>query len=142
MSRPAHTPLEPASAVLSRASGPDANGPLPSARLAAILAPANPPKLKFLDKLIAEQKEYDASRVRALTDSEEFSQLIRALNFAAELREWSQRRLAAKIGLPKSTWQRVCQANVNPAEWLPRLRTAAARLRTNVEGIESHGPIA
>jgi len=97
--------------------------------LAQILAPSYCPEIKFVNKVIAEQKAFDASRQNLLTDSAELSKVIAALKSKAEAEQWSQRELADKIGLPVSTWRWVCNGSAKPAEWLPRLRRAAARIQ-------------
>ena len=125
----------PRSAATTRPTVPNGNGPLPRARLTQILAPSHTPNLKLLDKLIAEQRAHDASRQNLLTDSAELSKVIAVLQSKAKAEEWSQRELAAKVGLSKSTWHRICKGHVAPAEYLPRLRSAAARLQ---KGVNTH----
>ena len=118
----------PASAVPSRPSGPNRNGPLSRARLAHILAPGNSSKLKFLDKLIAEQKNFDANRAQTANHSAALVRLVAAVQGRAALEEWSQREVCARLGFTRTSWQRLCAGQVNPIEWLPRLRDAAHRL--------------
>lgn len=120
----------PASAVLSRLSGPNRNGPLSRARLAHILAPGYSQKLKFLDKLIAEQKNFEANRAQAAGQSAALVRIVATVQDKAAREEWSQREVCARLGLTRTSWQRLCAGHVNPAEWLPRLRDAAHRLPT------------
>lgn len=120
------------SAVLTRPSGPDGNGPGCSAAIRAALNPPNPPKLKFLAKLIGEQLAFDARQASQLTESSELSQLVGALQSKAGAEEWSERKLAAEVGLPRITWQRLCRSrDVDTSKWLPRLRHAARRLQVS-----------
>ena len=46
----------------------------------------------------------------------------------AETEEWSQRKLAEKIGIPETTFRRIRANQVNPFVWLPKIESAAFRL--------------
>ena len=116
----------PRSAVVSRPSGANEFAPLSRARLAQILAPGYCPKLKFLDKLIREQKTFDARHSETEAQSAELSKLITAIQTKAAAEEWSQREFCARLGIAPRAWRRLCARQVNAAEWLPRLRRATA----------------
>lgn len=121
-------PATAAPAVLSRPSGPNRNGPLCSARVAQILAPGHSLKLTFLDQLLAEQKQFEASRAQSAGQFAALSELVAKIQDRATGEEWSQREVCARLGITRTSWQRLCAGQVNPAEWLPRLRDAATRL--------------
>jgi hypothetical protein len=117
-----------ASAVSAPKIGPNGFGPVPRARIAAIFDKSKTPKLKFLDKLIAEHHAVIVRRDARQTKAEELSGLVSALKEKAETEQWSGRELASKIGFPWSTWHRISAGRVNAADYLPKLRSAALRI--------------
>jgi hypothetical protein len=129
----------PASAVLSRPSGPNRNGPGCSARMAAVLASSNQSKLTWLAKLITEQQQFNDRQAVIQNATGEVAFVVAALQAKAEAEEWSERKLAAKVGLPRTTWQRVCSGGVPAPEWLPKLREACTRLHVPTERSFSNG---
>jgi len=73
---------------------------------------------------------------QALIDSNRSSAAARAdleravfiLMEKARDENWSQRKLAKKVGFCPRTWRRIRESRVNPAVWLPKLRPALAKL--------------
>ena len=45
----------------------------------------------------------------------------------AESEQWSQRKLAGKIGIPETTFRRLRAQQVDPFAWLPKIEAAVAR---------------
>lgn len=62
------------------------------------------------------------------------SSSISRLIAKAEAEQWSQRQLAAKIGVPETTFRRIRDQKVHPLTWLPRIEAALARLDATQTG--------
>jgi len=58
----------------------------------------------------------------------ELQQSVLRLFHYAQTEEWGQRKLAAQIGIPQTTLRRIRAMQVDPLVWLPKVRTAAAKL--------------
>jgi ribosome-binding protein aMBF1 (putative translation factor) len=71
------------------------------------------------------EKVEQAKRVAFLT----LDGLVRQLLAKAEQEDWSQRKLAAKIGITPRTFRRIRAGQVHPSTWLPKIESAVFRLK-------------
>ena len=131
MTRLATNVRTPASGQRVAPSAANRNAALPSARAAQILAPGYCPRLKFLNKLIAEQRAYDARQASQAAASSELARLVAEINTKAAAVELSARQLTSRIGLSLRTWRRVCNGTASAPDWLPKVRAIAERLRVS-----------
>jgi hypothetical protein len=109
---------------------PNRSGAALRARAALLFATSDRHPVRFLARLIAEQKAFDEKQAVQQRTAAEFSELVSALKSKGRTEEWSQRKLADKAGFTESSWCRVCNCAVNPVAWLPQLRNALVRLQT------------
>ena len=69
------------------------------------------------------------TRQRSRADSKaRLEAAIATLLQRAAREEWSQRELARKVQIPWTCFLRCRNGSVNPANWLPRIEAAAAKL--------------
>ena len=69
-------------------------------------------------------RQQAASRAAAV----QLADAVQAAESVARNENWSQRRLAAKLGFDPRTWRRMRNLALNAAVWLPKLRPAVAAL--------------
>ena len=85
-----------------------------------------------LDSILA-NIEKDKNRLREQKKLEAQTRLnafIARLLEMASAQTWSQRRLAAKIAIPETTFRRIRDGKVNPLAWLSKVEMALHRLKT------------
>jgi hypothetical protein len=121
--------LKPAAAVPSPASGANAFAPPLSARIRASLTAAEVRIPAVLVSLIQRQADFSGCQRKTRALAEELAASVQCAESLARERDWSQRRLAARLGFCPRTWRRIKNLNVNPEDWLQRLRAALSRLR-------------
>jgi septal ring factor EnvC (AmiA/AmiB activator) len=113
---------------MCRASGANRFAPGLRARIRAALAQSKARIPAIIAEQIARQAEFSRKQARASSLETDLRSEIQQLQSLAEKQKWSERKLAAKLGFCPRTWRRVRDLNVNPADWLSRLRKALARL--------------
>lgn len=71
---------------------------------------------------------YRAARADVAAKQSEVQRGIEAIHALTEREKWSQRQLAGKAGLSKTTWLRIQAGQMAVASALPRIRSALAIL--------------
>lgn len=125
----AQAPGKPASAVFTRESGANACAPPLRARIRASLMSAEVRIPSILASLIQRQSEFTRQQRNSKALAAELTAAVQSAESLAQTEEWSQRKLAAKLGLCPRTWRRIRSLKVNPADWLPKIRSAIPRLK-------------
>lgn len=126
--KPHFRPGAPASALVTLATAPNAVARPSGARVALKITESEAARCGLLDRWQAamqrrRKREQKIKQVLALLNG-----FISRLLAKAKTEEWSQRELAAKIGIPETTFRRIRGHAVNPLVWLPKIEAAAARL--------------
>ncbi len=112
------------SAMTGGKSGPNANGPALRARIRAALDESRVQIPAIVTRLIREQVEFNRRAAHQASLAGELKGLISRLQDRAKSENWSERQLARKLGLSRSTWQRIRNLQINPGDWLPQLRNS------------------
>ena len=126
-------PSEPAFAVLTHKSGATPIAPPFSARIRAILTAPEVRVPAMVTEMIQRQAEFTKRQGNSEALTAELIATVQHLDSLALAKEWSQRKLAAKLGLCPRTWRRIRSLSVNPADWLPKVRTAMCQLKPDFE---------
>lgn len=88
------------------------------------------------ETLDAEEPQWREKIPGELHPLSEFAALVQKFLDHARDEEWSQRQLCQRVGFPSRTWRRIRDGEapflLNIAEWLPKLRSAAARLHSGI----------
>lgn len=120
---------KPASALLTRPSGAKRFAPPLGARIRASLARSEPQIPAILTDSIQRQAEFTRQQAAGNALAVELAAAVQGAESLAQEAKWSQRKLAAKLGLCPRTWRRIRSLKVNPADWLPKIHSAIPRLK-------------
>lgn len=118
----------PLSATQTAASGPNHLDRGLRARIRASVRRSDSRPIPFLTRLIGEQKDFEDRTRQAAAIEGQISGLTEQLQQAADREHWSRRKLAEKVGLPRTTLRRIEHRLLSPEACLTHLRAAAARL--------------
>jgi hypothetical protein len=125
----AQAPGKPASAVFTQRSGANVFAPPLRARIRASLATGEVRIPAILANLIQRQSEFTRQQSNSKALAAELTAAVQRVESLAQAEEWSQRKLASNLGLCPRTWRRIRSLKVNPADWLPKIRSAIPRLK-------------
>jgi len=87
--------------------------------------------IPFLARLIDEQKAFESRQQSQVTISNQFQATLDRLAASAQSEQLSQRKLAARIGIPERTFRRLAQGTVSlerAQTYLPKLEAAVNKL--------------
>lgn len=124
--------------MMTPASGP--NAPDQTQRIAVRLeiTESQAASAGILDVWIAARKRQAERQARIARRLEQRNDAARELQQAAlrlfqhaNAARWSQRKLAAQTGLPKTTLRRLRDQQLDALTWLPKVRAALNRLTTS-----------
>lgn len=121
-----------ASAVMSRknARGVVAQPSRRSVRLC--ITESEAAKIGILDRWQAAWQRKAGRAAQKQAVSNRLQNVLKQLSELAQVEKWSQRKLAAKIGLPESTLRDLRKGqSAEPAAMIPKLESALARLTAN-----------
>lgn len=120
---------KPASAVFARPSGASPFAPPLRARIGLLLSQSKVRIPSILTNSIRRQSEFTHKRAAADALANELTVAVQCAESLAQEENWSQRKLAAKLSFCPRTWRRIQNLNVNPADWLPKIRHSLSRLK-------------
>ena len=123
---------KPASAVLTPKSGATPLAPPFSAQIRAILKSSEVRIPSILTDSIQRQAEFTRQQAAGEALAAELHEVIQRLDSVAKDENWSQRKLAAKLGLCPRTWRRIRSLDANLAAWLPKIHSAIPRLKPSL----------
>lgn len=128
MSALANLPQNPASAVMARRTAHDACAQ-PSRRSVRLsITESQAAKIGLSARWQAAwDRKLRRDSQKAIV-SHRLQDALNQLDAIAESEEWSQRKLAAKVGLPESTLRKIKSGRADSAIWLPRIQAAASKL--------------
>ncbi len=101
------------------------------ARVRLALTESEAAKIGLLDRWIAARKRKTKRDARKVGVSMKLQAVLDQLETIARTEHWSQRKLAAKAGLPESTLRKIKRGQTDPRDYLPKLQSAVARLQSN-----------
>ena len=117
--------------MMTLQSAPNAVAQPLRARIRLALDVSRVPESGFVAGQIAIHQEFESRQQTKVTIANTFQRTLDQLKAIAESNHWSQRKLATKIGIPETTLRRLKKGDAEPAEYLPKLQSAAARLQAN-----------
>lgn len=120
--------MKPPSAPITPATAPKAVAQPLGARVTFRLTGSEAAKFGLLDRwraAVERRRQREAQKRAALV---QFAETVSSLLAKAAAAQWSQRQLAAKIGIPETTFRRIKNQKVKPLVWLPKVEAALASL--------------
>jgi len=123
------TPGKPASALLTHPSGAKRFAPPLGARIRASLASSEVRIPAILTAHIQRQARFTRQQAAGNALAAELAAAVQGAESLGQEGKWSQRKLAAKLGLCPRTWRRIRSLKVNAADWLPKIRSAIPHLK-------------
>jgi hypothetical protein len=122
--------------VLALATAPNAVEQPQRATVAFRLTASEAAKYGLSDRWQAAINRRQLRAQKRKAAAEQLNALAARLVTKAQAEEWSERKFAAKTGIPATTFRRIRAGQVDPFKWLPALRAAAARLIERNNGIQ------
>jgi ribosome-binding protein aMBF1 (putative translation factor) len=88
------------------------------------------PNSGFVARQIAIHQEFAARQAAKTTVATRLQTALNRLEEIAATEDWSQRKLAAKLGFRESTFRLIKSGHADSNHWLPKLEAAVRRLST------------
>jgi DNA-binding XRE family transcriptional regulator len=99
-----------------------------NAGIRRVLDVSRVPKSGFVARQIAIHGEFQSRQAVESTVATRLQTALNRLEEVAVLRDWSQTKLAKRVGIKESTFRKVKMGRADSALWLPKLEAAVARL--------------
>ncbi len=123
-----------ASALLTHPSGAKRFAPPLGARIRASLASSEVRIPAILTDSIQRQAGFTRQQAASNALAAELATAVQGAESLAQEAQWTQRKLAAKLGLCPRTWRRIRSLEVNPADWLPKIHSTIYEQRRQCPG--------
>lgn len=123
--------LQTAQAMMFHASAPNALAHPLGPRVRLAISESEAVKIGMLDRWRAALRRRERRQRKKAAAAADLQRSVAELLQRAQAQGWSQRKLAAKADIARTTFRRVLNLQVNPKAWLPKVRAAVSRLELN-----------